>query len=101
MARLVIVSNRLALPNEKPGRAGGLAVALRESLQRRGGLWFGWSGETTPGEAPAPELLTAGKITYATIDLNAEDYQDFYNGFANGVLWPLFHYRVGPLQFPP
>ncbi|HEY8014381.1 MAG TPA: alpha,alpha-trehalose-phosphate synthase (UDP-forming) [Dongiaceae bacterium] len=99
MARLVIVSNRLALPNEKPGRAGGLAVALRESLQRRGGLWFGWSGETTPGEAPAPELLTAGKITYATIDLNAEDYQDFYNGFANGVLWPLFHYRVGLSNF--
>lgn len=54
MARLVIVSNRLTLPNEKPARAGGLAVALREALQRRGGLWFGWSGETTPEEPPRP-----------------------------------------------
>src|SRR4029077_5423982 len=63
LARLVIVSNRLALPNEKPGRAGGLAVALRESLQRRGGLWFGWSGETTPGAARAPEMLMTGRTT--------------------------------------
>jgi trehalose 6-phosphate synthase len=99
LARLVIVSNRVALPNEKAARAGGLAVALREALERRGGLWFGWSGETTAGETPAPELATVKKITYATIDLNAADYQDFYIGFANGVLWPLFHYRVGLSDF--
>jgi trehalose 6-phosphate synthase len=99
LARLVIVSNRVALPNEKAARAGGLAVALREALERRGGLWFGWSGETITGETPAPEVVTAKKITYATIDLNAEDYQDFYIGFANGVLWPLFHYRVGLSNF--
>jgi trehalose 6-phosphate synthase len=99
LARLVIVSNRVALPNEKAGRAGGLAVALREALEHRGGLWFGWSGGTTAGEVPPPELVTAKKITYATIDLNAEDYQDFYIGFANGVLWPLFHYRVGLSDF--
>jgi len=99
LARLVIVSNRIALPNEKAARAGGLAVALREALERRGGLWFGWSGETTTGETAAPELVTARKITYATIDLNAEDYQHFYIGFANGVLWPLFHYRVGLSNF--
>ena len=81
------------------GGQAGWPWRCAKSLQRRGGLWFGWSGETTPGEAPAPELLTAGKITYATIDLNAEDYQDFYIGFANGVLWPLFHYRVGLSNF--
>jgi len=99
LARLVIVSNRVALPSEKAGRAGGLAVALREALQRRGGLWFGWSGETVSGTPGEPELLQSGKITYATIDLNAEDYHHFYIGFANGVLWPLFHYRVGLSEF--
>jgi trehalose 6-phosphate synthase len=99
LARLVIVSNRLALPHEKASRAGGLAVALRETLERRGGLWLGWSGETTSDEAAAPLLLTRGNITYATLDLKAADYQDFYIGFANGVLWPLFHYRVGLANF--
>ena len=99
MARLVIVSNRLALPNEKGARAGGLAVALREALERRGGLWFGWSGETAVKPSGEPELRQSGKITYATIDIDAQDYDDFYLGFANGVLWPLFHYRVGLSNF--
>ncbi|SEI28704.1 trehalose 6-phosphate synthase, partial [Paraburkholderia hospita] len=40
MSRLVVVSNRIADPR-KPA-AGGLAVAVRESLQQTGGLWFGW-----------------------------------------------------------
>jgi trehalose 6-phosphate synthase len=99
LARLVIVSNRVASPSEKMARAGGLAVALREALQRRGGLWFGWSGETISGPSGEPEVVQSGKITYATIDLDADDYQNFYIGFANGVLWPLFHYRVGLSDF--
>ena len=42
MSRLVVVSNRVAIPGEN--RAGGLAVALQGALGERGGLWFGWSG---------------------------------------------------------
>src|SRR5262249_31058664 len=99
LARLVIVSNRVASPSEKMARAGGLAVALREALQHRGGLWFGWSGGTVSGVSGEPEIVRSGKITYATIDLNEADYQNFYIGFANGVLWPLFHYRVGLSDF--
>jgi trehalose 6-phosphate synthase len=99
LARLVIVSNRVASPGEKMARAGGLAVALREALQWRGGLWFGWSGETISGASGAPQIEHSGKITYATIDLDAHDYHNFYIGFANGVLWPLFHYRVGLSNF--
>jgi len=100
LSRLVVVSNRVALPREKATRAGGLAIALREALTRSGGLWFGWSGETTPG-APAaePHIMRAGKIVYATVDLSEADYQDFYVGFANGMLWPLFHYRLGLSNF--
>lgn len=95
MARLVIVSNRLVLPGEKLARAGGLAVGLRDALARRGGLWFGWSGETTEGTAGEPRLSSVGKIAYATLDINAADYRDFYVGYANGALWPLFHHRPG------
>ena len=95
---MVIISNRVALPGEKSERAGGLAVALREALARHGGLWFGWSGETVQGPSGETRLQRdgrSGRIGYATFDLNAADYREFYAGFANGVIWPLFHLRPG------
>ncbi len=98
MARLVVVSNRVALPGDAAARAGGLAVALREALAKQGGLWFGWSGRTSEGETGPLHLQEDGRdarIGYATFDLEAGDYREFYSGFANGVLWPLFHLRPG------
>ncbi len=97
MARLVIVSNRVALPGET-ARAGGMAVALHDALARRGGLWFGWSGETIDSESGPVEVEgdpRNNRVQYATFPLNAKDYRDFYGGFANGVIWPLFHLRPG------
>ena len=92
MKRLVVVSNRIA-PIGKEASAGGLAVGLKAALQARGGLWFGWSGRVKdePGEV---QLTDADGTSYATIDLNAEDYDEYYGGYANRTLWPLFHYRV-------
>src|SRR5580704_6104986 len=44
--RLVVVSNRVAVPDpEGPRAAGGLAVAVNAALKHREGLWFGWSGK--------------------------------------------------------
>jgi len=97
MARLVIVSNRVTPPRARPAEAGGLAVAMRDALRARGGLWFGWSGEV--GETAAPKVETSGRVTYATVDLSQADYDEYYSGFANSTLWPLFHYRVGLLEF--
>ncbi len=57
VSRLVVVSNRVADPR-KPA-AGGLAVALGESLQQSGGLWFGWSGTILPTAPPAKANCTA------------------------------------------
>jgi trehalose 6-phosphate synthase len=100
LSRLVIVSNRVALPREATARAGGLAVALREALKERGGLWFGWSGDITPDTEPAPpRMRRSGGITYATMDINAADHQHFYADFANGVLWPLFHHQLNKSDF--
>ena len=42
MSRLVVVSNRVAIPGTSS--AGGLAVALQAALEETGGMWFGWSG---------------------------------------------------------
>jgi trehalose 6-phosphate synthase len=52
LARLVIVSNRVGLPEEGGRRAGGLVVALRDALKDRGGLWVGWSGQSVPFAKP-------------------------------------------------
>ncbi len=100
MSRLVVVSNRLADPR-KPA-AGGLAVALGDSLNRTGGLWFGWSGTVAPQGQPgdgAVHTRQAGRVTLATVDLSAEDFASYYQGYANSVLWPVFHYRLDLADF--
>ncbi len=97
MARLVIVSNRVSVP-KKGAQAGGLAVALKEALELQGGLWFGWSGEVAEQKVPPPRAQTHGRITYVTTDLTRQDYEEFYNGFSNSTLWPLFHFRLGLLE---
>ena len=100
MSRLVLVSNRVADPR-KPA-AGGLAVALGESLQRSGGLWFGWSGAILPdGPTGEGELhrQQAGKVTLATIDLGKDDHDSYYLGYSNDVLWPVFHDRLDLANF--
>ena len=91
MTRLVVVSNRVPLPSAGQS-AGGLAVALDGLMEKRGGLWFGWSGRISDAPPAAlAQLESAGSIDYATIDLNQEEHDRFYNNFSNGVLWPLLH----------
>ena len=105
MSRLVVVSNRVADPR-KPA-AGGLAVALGEALNRTGGLWFGWSGKVVEADGAGGgargegelHLQTAGRVTLATVDLSREDHDSYYLGYSNGVLWPVFHYRLDLADF--
>ena len=100
MKRLVVVSNRVEMPDAgDDGSRGGLSVAVLALLRDRGGLWFGWSGEVGGAKAAEPQLLQAGPVTYATADLSARDYDEYYAGFANSVLWPLFHYRLDLTDF--
>ncbi|HET9149649.1 MAG TPA: trehalose-6-phosphate synthase [Alphaproteobacteria bacterium] len=99
MARLVVVSNRMILPRERSSRAGGLAVALREALQREGGVWLGWSGKLAEAPSETPAIVTQGKVTFASIDLTRTDHAAHYVGYSNSTLWPLFHYRLGLLEF--
>jgi len=99
VSRLVVVSNRVADPRKTV--AGGLAVALGEALSSSGGLWFGWSGNVLDRGATTDKLHTqrAGNVTLATVDLDHDDHAAYYRGYANGVLWPVFHYRLDLADF--
>ena len=101
MARLVVVSNRISDPR-KSAAAGGLAVALGDALSVNGGLWFGWSGTVTENGTPGEgEVHThhVGNVTLTTVDLCKEDHDSYYLGYSNGVLWPVFHYRLDLADF--
>ena len=97
MGRLVVVSNRVTLPDER--RAGGLAIALRAALAERGGLWFGWSGNCRAETSGAMHEHADGDTRYAVMDLSARDFDDYYNGFANRTLWPLLHFRMDLVDY--
>ena len=101
MSRLVVVSNRVPAKDmaNVGATAGGLAVALKAALAQRGGLWFGWSGATCRDEDNCLHTESDGKITYALLDLTERDIEEYYQGFANRALWPLFHYRLDLTDF--
>jgi trehalose 6-phosphate synthase len=88
MNRLVVVSNRVP-DAASSAQAGGLAVALAGLMDRRGGMWFGWSGKVS-----SEHTVTShqdGAVQYATIDLTQSELDGYYNQFANSTLWPLLH----------
>lgn len=100
MSRLIVVSNRVAVPQAGgKAAAGGLAVAVNAALNERPGIWFGWSGRIVDEPSSRPTVTTRGKVKYAVIDLKEDDFQEYYNGFANRVLWPILHYRVDLAEF--
>jgi trehalose 6-phosphate synthase len=101
LARLVVVSNRVAVPDGKSGgRAGGLEVAVKAALRHRQGVWFGWSGKIgRKGEPAETTTIHHDNVDYVITSLRAEDYKEYYNGFANRVLWPLLHYRFDLAEF--
>jgi trehalose 6-phosphate synthase len=99
--RLVIVSNRVA-DLEKQVQSGGLAVALGDAIRAVGGVWFGWDGNTVDDETPLAVTETVqNNVTVATVPMTARDYDEYYLGFANKVLWPVCHYRLDLVKFEP
>jgi len=98
MSRLVCVSNRISLP-KKSAAPGGLAVGILSALKRTGGLWFGWGGDTIDTEPGEPDLHIRDGVTYATVDLRQREFELYYNGYANEVLWPLFHYFLKGMRY--
>ncbi len=95
MSRLIVVSNRVAdLDAPNSASSGGLASALATALRTEGGVWLGWSGKATKTSNSEHQISLIDGITLAKIDLPAQHVEEYYDGFANQTLWPLFHYRA-------
>jgi len=95
MSRLIVVSNRVSAPKDPAaGSAGGLAMALSAALRKYEGLWFGWSGETVEHFTGELNIEDRAGVAVATVDLEPQDVDEYYNGYANKTLWPLFHHRI-------
>ena len=100
VSRLAVVSNRVSVPStDGTKRAGGLEVALRPALQHNGGVWVGWSGKIATQDRLRTRSIRDKNIEYIVTDLTRDEYQEYYNGFANRVLWPILHYRLDLAEF--
>jgi trehalose 6-phosphate synthase len=101
MSRLIVISNRVSTPKARSanGAQGGLAVALAAALREYRGLWFGWSGEKIDHFTGQINLHREEGVTTATVDLEEQDVDEYYNGYANRTLWPLFHYRLDLAEY--
>jgi trehalose 6-phosphate synthase/phosphatase len=102
-ARLLIVSNRLPVTVRSDRgdvvvvpSTGGLATGLKGPHERSGGVWIGWPGDVSRLDADQREQLDTrlADLKTAPVYLTQGEVSRFYDGFSNGVLWPLFHYLV-------
>lgn len=108
-SRLVVVSNRLPLTLKREDdqwktkkSAGGLATAMDPILSRTGGVWIGWSGDTTGiQDDERQEILTEWREeeNCVAVGLPPEIIEGFYEGFSNQTLWFLFHHFPALVNF--
>jgi trehalose 6-phosphate synthase len=101
MSRLIAISNRVSVPTGKDGSGaqGGLAVALGAALREHRGIWFGWSGSVSDSFTGQMDIQRRAGVTTATVDLEEQDVEEYYDGYANRTLWPLLHYRLDLAEF--
>lgn len=110
MNRLIVVSNRLPFALDLTSEdlwtvtpaAGGLVSAIEPVLRERGGTWIGWPG--IAGETPRTPLEEATRgAGYAVVpvSLSEAERDEFYYGYSNEVIWPLFHDLQNFCNFEP
>ncbi|MAT40116.1 MAG: trehalose-6-phosphate synthase [Ectothiorhodospiraceae bacterium] len=88
----------------KPG-SGGLVTAMAPVLRNRGGLWIGWPGITSEREDETNGIIHDENqnpgYDLKPVHLNEQEVQNFYYGFANEIVWPLFHDLQSQCNFAP
>ena len=108
--RLVVVSNRLPVTIKKDGSvpggyifkqsAGGLVSALRGTKKLMSFTWIGWPGVSVPESSiPYIEAMLEKNYQCKPVWLPEDVGERHYNGFSNSILWPLFHYHAGEMNF--
>lgn len=99
----VVVANRLPVDihyeddgsftwNQAPG---GLVTAMEPVMKSTHGAWVGWSG----GAGSAPDPFDIDGMRLAPVTLNEDEVGEYYEGFANATLWPLYHDVIVPADF--
>jgi trehalose 6-phosphate synthase/phosphatase len=110
MPRLILVSNRLPVSARvERGElmvapsAGGLATGLSGLHASGESLWIGWPGETwrLSAEQRADLQRRLAENRCVPVELTAGEIERYYEGFSNGVLWPLLHYELERLPMHP
>ncbi len=76
-----------------------MAGALNAALKKHGGIWFGWSGQECEEFSGNINMQRHEGVTTATVDLPHQDIEEYYNGYANSTLWPLFHFRLDLTEY--
>ena len=110
MSRLIVVSNRLPFALDSSAEdlwtvtpaAGGLVSAIEPVLRERGGTWIGWpgiAGEIPPG--PFEEATRNAGYAVVAVSLSKAERDEFYYGYSNEVIWPLFHELQNFCNFEP
>ncbi|MGH3916313.1 MAG: alpha,alpha-trehalose-phosphate synthase (UDP-forming) [Pseudonocardiaceae bacterium] len=102
-AGFVVVANRLPVDLEQrpdgtqhwKSSPGGLVTALEPFLRSRRGAWVGWPG------VPDVEVdaFSDGELLLYPVALSSQDVANYYEGFSNATLWPLYHDVVVPPVF--
>ncbi len=111
MPKLHIVANRLPYSISKQDNeyqliesVGGLATGMKSVYTEYGGKWIGWSGlnsdDLNPKEAAEIDALLEEKGC-ATVPLSENDILEYYEGFSNKTIWPLFHYFTQYVDYSP
>src|SRR5919198_1986168 len=110
MNRLIVVSNRLPFALDSTDEdlwtvtpaVGGLVSAIEPVLRDRGGTWIGWPG--IAGKIPKAPLTQATReagYKVVPVALSESDRDEFYYGYSNEVIWPLFHDLQNFCNFEP
>jgi len=106
--RLIVVSNRLPITINKDDKgeyhfkmsSGGLVSALSGCKRSMSFTWIGWPGFAIPPEdREGVDKRLFDEFACQAVHLSDEVAESHYNGFSNSILWPLFHYHPGEMNF--
>ncbi len=92
--QFVIAANRLPVQADADGQwhlsPGGLVTALSAVMTGEDAIWIGWDG-ISDGDTVASPPSHHGEMMLRPIGLTTKEFTDYYEGFSNGTLWPLYH----------